>query len=105
MIDSPTMDDVRNSIGYQTTCRALDLVFGKAWSIINLRHGESGYDFRMEVSLPQYSLAVWIDVDGTYYRGFRETPGVIAVGVPTPHLHIMMWGGMLFVDIDQIGRM
>ncbi len=86
MISTITMDDIRDSVGYGTVCQALDYVFDGIWSIVSLNHGDAGCDFRMSVMLPTYSLMIYIDLNGTFYRKTR-TSGVIAVSVPTPRRH------------------
>ena len=82
MTSDYTMTDIRNSVGFHTVCQGLCDVFGETWSIQDLRHGDTGNDFRMKVWLAAYAINIYIDLDGTDYRGVRSS-GTIGVAVPT----------------------
>ncbi len=58
-------------------------MLSSTWSVEKMWLGGSGEDFRTKIKLSGYSLSVYIDVAGAYYRAVQSV-GLVGVAVPTP---------------------
>ena len=106
MTDMPNMEDIRNSIAYQTAYEALNRVFGTHWQVADLTPGDVGNDFNMSIRITGFPQLVYVSGVRTFHNGQRSPSfGFISINVPTPKIQISRIGENNWVSgiIDVAG--